>query len=211
MQVGDFPARKPLKLLDAADTNNLGVVLTDPQRDWCAPETVAAHAPVTCVCNPVAETLLLNESWHPLSLFDAAQNVLAVVLHLDEPAADSAINQRRVTTPAERIRVHQSPCMYEPTKLLQHALDFGIRVLNVHAAHALKVGLEVATLVDQLRQRSTDNAVALANSHILLTEVWCGVHDTTTGVSSDHLVAHDHVGARQLLLAEAGLGGVEVE
>lgn len=40
-------------------------VVADPERDWGAPVAVPGNRPVSCVSQPVSETLLTHKLWNP--------------------------------------------------------------------------------------------------------------------------------------------------
>lgn len=66
MEVFEWSAsRELLKLSDRADADDLFKVVRDPKRNWITPVSAPREAPVSSISEPVLESLLLHEGWHP--------------------------------------------------------------------------------------------------------------------------------------------------
>ena len=85
-------ARETLKFLNAADAYDLLAVIADPDRNRISPVPVTGEAPIARVLEPVVETLLLNEAWHPASRFVQLDQALLDIGDLDEPTVEATIH-----------------------------------------------------------------------------------------------------------------------
>jgi len=69
MQICDsVHSSHPLQFFHRSNTNYLRAVFVCPQWDRRAPVAVARYRPITCLLQPVAESLLFHEIWHPTNM-----------------------------------------------------------------------------------------------------------------------------------------------
>lgn len=112
-------AGKFFKLSDRFNADNLLAIVGHPNRNGVAPVAITREAPVSCIGKPVVETLFLDSSRHPFSVFVFLNEFFLHISDFDEPAVESTINKRSLTSPAEGITMLDSSLIQKTATGLQ--------------------------------------------------------------------------------------------
>ncbi len=107
----------------------------------------------------------------------------------DEPGSAGVVEQRRLATPAVRVRVLMQRRFPEHTAPLQLFENDGVRVLDEHPAHQRHVLRKLAAEIHWLKERQP---VALARRIVVGTECRRHVHDPCSLVGRDERLADDY-------------------
>ena len=103
MKILDLLSTLCLKLLNRSDYLDIIRAVALPYRNRIAPEPVAAYSPVTCTLKPLSETSVLDMIRNPSDFLVAVKHSLLNLLDIDEPAAHRPVDQRHLSSIAERI------------------------------------------------------------------------------------------------------------
>jgi len=112
-------AGKFFKLSDRFNDDHLFAIVGHPNRNGVAPVAITREAPVSCIGKPVVETLFLDNSRHPFSFFVFLNEFVLNISDFDEPAVESTINKRSLTSPAEGITMLDSSLVQKTATGLQ--------------------------------------------------------------------------------------------
>mmetsp|Transcript_6192 Transcript_6192/g.15930 ORF Transcript_6192/g.15930 Transcript_6192/m.15930 type:complete len:430 (-) Transcript_6192:1112-2401(-) len=181
MEVLDPHARQLLEVRNRLDAHALFVVITDPQRDWRAPETVPRDVPVASIHKPVLESLFLDRVRDPVRLVVGRHKLFPHVLDLNKPRLDGLTDESRARSPAEGVVVCEVALADKPpgrAKVLQNSR---ISVL-VELAGVRTDGLkEAALVVDRARHiPGVNDALGLAHAEVIGTKGGGLVNDAHT-------------------------------
>ena len=182
------------QFFDRADTEHFFAVVADPEGHRVAPVPVARDGPVARLAKPIAETLLLDEVGNPVGLTVVLQQSLDHSLHSDEPRGNGAIDQRRVTSPAERVRVTKDRALDQPFGFLQILDDLLVRGFDVFAGEVRHFRREMTSSIDRTDQRTrvfVDHPVRQTDAIVVFTEVRRLVNDTRAALFGHVIVAKD--------------------
>mmetsp|Transcript_15121 Transcript_15121/g.35756 ORF Transcript_15121/g.35756 Transcript_15121/m.35756 type:complete len:466 (-) Transcript_15121:239-1636(-) len=183
-----------LKLGDAADAHNLLEVRGHPQRNRRSPESVAGDAPISGLCQPVVEALLLHKGWHPVRLIVVLDQLLAHLLHLDEPARDRPVDQGSVRPPAVRVVVHLHSIEDKLAFLFQLLLDVFVclfHMLALEVRHLLSEAPVVINGADHASSILLYDAGAKTHPIVVLAKGRSLVHNARASIRGDVAIGHD--------------------
>ena len=158
----------------AADAAHRRARLADPHRQRCSPIAGARQIPVDQVLQPVAHAPVADVGRLPL---DAAVVVEQPLLHrggADEPRVQRVVEQRGVTTPAERVRVGDPFGPVEQAGVAQVVDDSRVRILDEETAVAGLAIKEPAVEADHVAHRDPPTLAEVQVSNAIRGR---GVHD----------------------------------
>ena len=155
------------------------------------------------------EALLLDERWNPASRLVELNEPLLELSHFDEPAVETAVDERCLTTPAEGIAMVHSAVGKESSSRLQISNDHLVSILDINSGIWLHDWQELSVLVDGHGSLSRlDNATIYASSIIILTEPRRTVNNASTSVLRDEFGAEDLEAAIGSSFLEEGKQGL---
>jgi len=125
------------------------VVVGHPQGNRVAPVAVAADRPVARVSQPVSETLFFRKLGHPVGLVVVDEKLGLEVLDSHEPARHGLVQERRVRSPAERVRVLQGGLGMQALVVLEVLDDVLVGVFDVLAGEVADILRKQTTRVDR--------------------------------------------------------------
>src|SRR3989344_4684435 len=91
--------------LERIHDNHFGIIFVLPDRQWCAPVTLARDRPVFDFAQPFAETPFFDIFWLPIYFFILSYQFVAQFRHRYIPRIARIVDKPSLAPPAERIRV----------------------------------------------------------------------------------------------------------
>jgi hypothetical protein len=74
--------------------------LAAPDREWCAPKTIAADIPISCILEPIPKPAVSQMLWDPVGLAVILNEFFFERFDAYEPSCDGLIHEWRVASPA---------------------------------------------------------------------------------------------------------------
>ena len=121
------------QLFTAAYCFHLAALVAYPYRKRSSPVPFTRKSPVNDVLKEIAHTSGAYSGRYPVYRIVISNKLVAQRRHLDEPARTRVVQKRRVTTPAERVAVHELETRLKQSALFKIAHYGRIGFLAEHA------------------------------------------------------------------------------
>src|SRR5205085_7721543 len=156
------------ELGEAADDLDVRVVLqTEPYRERRSPVPIARNRPIDVVLQPIAEASFTHLRRIPVDGGVPREHRISIGSGAHEPRCPGVVQERRVATPAVRIRVHDAARLPEHAATLELLDQEGVGVLDEESTDDGDVARKLAAAVHGLEE---GEVVPLARGVIVGTE-----------------------------------------
>ena len=166
MKVRDLGPGCVLEFFHAAEAKGVSI-LTFPDRQGRAPESVAADRPIPGVFKPLAKTSVADVTGNPMHFTVVLHHPVPEGFDLDKPGGDRLIDQRGIGPPAERITVLHGLLPEHQSLFLQFLGNGTVGFHHIQSCDELHVLHEISLLIHRVENR---NSFAVENPHVIFTE-----------------------------------------